>query len=171
MTTAMWALEQGRGCFVVPGPIGAPSWAGCLELLRTYHGAARIVAGVAELLADLDLPDDAEEAATAPPTQRASTGAVVPSVAAVLLDLGPAARDVGRALVAGLATPDDLVAATDLPIATVLAALTILEGRGLATSAYGRYRPAGALAAASPPGRRQPTRRRLPAVPPAGPVR
>jgi predicted Rossmann fold nucleotide-binding protein DprA/Smf involved in DNA uptake len=63
----------------------------------------------------------------------------------------PGASD---ALVAGLAAPDDLVAATDLPIATVLAALTVLEGRGLVTSAYGRYRPAGALAAAAPGGRR-----------------
>jgi hypothetical protein len=81
-------------------------------------------------------------------------------VAAVLLELGPTARSVGRALVAGLATPDDLVAATDLPIATVLAALTVLEGRGLATSAYGQYRAAGALAAASPGGRRTASRLR-----------
>lgn len=158
LTTAVWAMEQGRGCYVVPGPLGAPTWAGCLELLRECHGVARIVAGPAELLTDLDLPDDA----SAGRDVDAGAGRVgVPSVAAVLLELGPTARTVGRALVAGLATPDDLVAATDLPVATVLAALTVLEGRGLATSAYGRYRAAGALAAASPGGRRR-VRRALP---------
>jgi DNA processing protein len=151
LTTAVWALEQGRGCFVVPGPIGSPSWAGCLELLRECHGLARIVPGVAELLADLDLPDD--EPATPDPS-RGEGPPAVPSVGAVLVELGPTARSVGRALVAGLVAPDDLVAATDLPIATVLAALTVLEGRGLVTSAYGRYRPAGALAAAGSGGRR-----------------
>jgi DNA processing protein len=151
LTTAVWAMEQGRGCFVVPGAIGAPTWAGCLELLRECHGVARIVAGPAELLMDLDLPDDlAKEGESG----RLPGSGGVPTVAAVLLELGPTARSVGRALVAGLATPDDLVAATDLPIATVLASLTVLEGRGLATSAYGRYRAAGALAAALPRGRR-----------------
>lgn len=150
LTTAAWALEQGRGCFVVPGPIGAPTWAGCLELLRDCHGLARIVPGVAELVTDLELGE--ETARGGSPRGGGRSG--VPSVAAVLVELGPTARSVGRALVAGLATPDDLVAATDLPIATVLAALTVLEGRGLATSAYGRYRVTGALAAAAPAGRR-----------------
>jgi hypothetical protein len=37
------------------------------------------------------------------------------------------------------------VAATDLPIATVLAGLNLLERRGLAIGMYGRYRPAGTL--------------------------
>jgi hypothetical protein len=50
-----------------------------------------------------------------------------------------------RSLVAGLATVDELVATTDYPVATVLAALTMLERRGLAIGAYGRYRPAGSL--------------------------
>ena len=147
LTTAAWALEQGRGCFVVPGALGAPASAGCLDLLRDCHGVVRVVPGIAELLEDLDLPDDPEQAARPDaPTGRAA----VPSVAAVLVELGPAARSVGRALVAGLTAPDDLVAATALPIATVLAALTVLEGRGLVASAYGRYRAAGALAAAAP---------------------
>lgn len=151
LTTAAWALEQGRGCFAVPGPVGARTWAGCLELLRECHGLVRIVPGIAELLTDLDLPgDEAEEGAAEDGTKAPA----VPSVGAVLVELGVTARAVGRALVAGLATPDDLVAATDLPIASVLAALTVLEGRGLVASAYGRYRAAGALAAAAPAGRR-----------------
>jgi DNA processing protein len=166
LTTAAWALEQGRGCFVVPGPVGAPTWAGCLELLRDCHGLARIVPGVAELLTDLDLPDDPAE----PPGPSHGSGRpALPTVGAVLVELGPTARSVGRALVAGLTTPDDLVAATDLPIATVLAALTVLEGRGLVASAYGRYRPAGALAAAAPPGRRAAKRAARPGARPDAP--
>jgi hypothetical protein len=41
---------------------------------------------------------------------------------------------------------DELVAISDLPVAAVLASLTLLEARGLVVGAYGRYRPAGALA-------------------------
>jgi DNA processing protein len=152
LTTAMWALEQGRSCFVVPGAIGAPRSTGCLDLLRECPGEARVVAGIPELLADLDLPAEAD-GAVAPSTRRTRRGVAIPSVAAVLLGVGETARLVGRALVAGNATPDDLVVTTDLPVATVLAALTVLEERGLATSAYGRYRPTGLLAAAAAPGR------------------
>jgi hypothetical protein len=38
-----------------------------------------------------------------------------------------------------------MVATTDLPVATVLATLTLLERRGLTSGAHGRYRPAGTL--------------------------
>jgi predicted Rossmann fold nucleotide-binding protein DprA/Smf involved in DNA uptake len=53
---------------------------------------------------------------------------------------------VGERLVRGLTTVDELVASTGLPVASVLAALTMLETRGLVIGAYGRYRPAGRLA-------------------------
>ncbi len=53
LITASWALEQGRECFLVPGPIDAPAAAGCLSFLREFHGAARIVAGIPQLVADL----------------------------------------------------------------------------------------------------------------------
>ena len=43
-------------------------------------------------------------------------------------------------------TADELVATTGLPIAAVLAGLTLLEGRGLVAGVYGRYRPIGPLA-------------------------
>ena len=46
----------------------------------------------------------------------------------------------------GSGTVDELVAATGARGATVLGALTSLELRGLVMEAYGRYRPAGALA-------------------------
>jgi hypothetical protein len=60
-------------------------------------------------------------------------------------DLGPAETALARSLVAGIATVDELVATTDYSVATVLAGLTMLERRGLAIGAYGRYRPAGSL--------------------------
>ncbi len=55
LVTAHWALEQGRHCFVVPGPIDRLTSAGCLSLLRDAPGVAGIVAGVSQLLEDLDL--------------------------------------------------------------------------------------------------------------------
>jgi DNA processing protein len=143
LLTANWALEQGRECFVVPGAIDSPTSAGCLAYLREFAGQARIVAGVPQLLEDLDLvdlPDPLDGSTLAPP------------VAAVLVELGEGARRVAAALVRDMATVDEIVAATTMPIAAVLGALTLLEGRGLAVGSYGRYRPAGRLAAAPAPG-------------------
>jgi hypothetical protein len=71
-------------------------------------------------------------------------------VGATLADVGQAAGRVGRELVLGRATVDELVAATGWPVATVLAALTLLERRGLAVGIHGRFRPAGDLVLADP---------------------
>jgi DNA processing protein len=133
LLTANWALEQGRECFIVPGPIDSPTSAGCLAYLREFPDQARIVAGVPQLLEDLDLvdlPDPLDGTPLAPP------------VAAVLVELGEGARRVAAALVHGLTTVDELVAATTLPVAAVLGALTLLEARG----------PGGWLVRALPPG-------------------
>jgi DNA processing protein len=143
LLTANWALEQGRECFVVPGPIDSPASAGCLAYLREFPDQARIVAGIPQLLEDLglvDLPDPL------------GGGALTPTVAATLTELGEGARRVAAALVRGLTTVDEIVAATTMPIAAVLGALTLLEARGLAVGSYGRYRPAGRLASAPVPG-------------------
>jgi DNA processing protein len=139
LITASWALEQGRECFLVPGAIDAPASAGCLAFLREYAGAgARIVAGIPQLIDDLGLADHLAEPGV--PT----------GVAATLADVGPAAGRVGRELVLGRTTVDELVAATGWPVASVLAALTLLERRGLALGVHGRFRPAGSLAGADP---------------------
>ena len=136
LITASWALEQGRDAFIVPGAIGEPASAGCLSFLRENTGVAHIVAGLPQLLDDLGLID------------HEARGTIVgPSLAeGALVELGPTAARIGRELVAGRATVDELVAVTGLPVATVLSALTILEARGLALGAYGRYRPIGFLA-------------------------
>ena len=141
LITATWALEQGRECFLLPGSIDSPSSAGCLSFLREFAGQARIVAGIPQLIADLELVDDLSVVAAVP---------VAPTVAAVLVGLDPGPRRIAAALLAGRTTADELVATTGLPIAGVLAALTLLESRELVAGAYGRYRPVGGLASAVP---------------------
>ena len=158
LITAGWALEQGRECFMVPGPLDAPRSKGCLRWLRDYPGQARIVAGIPELIEDLALLGRSDR--TGRPAR--------PSLEAELIELGAGARAVATALVGGCGTLDELVAATGFQPAAALGALTLLEVRGLAASAYGRYRPAGRLMAedlATPGPRRSTSRER--AVPEA----
>jgi DNA processing protein len=140
LITAAWALQQGRGCFLVPGRLDDPTSSGCLEFLREAGGEARVVASVDLLLEDLGL---------AAGVARSSASALGQPLAP-LLELGETARRIGELLVNGAATADDLVALTGLPVASVLASLTLLETRGLVVGAYGRYRPAGRLAGAEP---------------------
>lgn len=137
LITAAWALQQGRACYLVPGRIDDPSSSGCLEFLREAGGEARIVASLELLLEDLGL-------ATGPDGDASSDGL------APLVELGETAEMVGARLLRGLTTVDELVASTGLPVASVLAALTMLESRGLVVGAYGRFRPAGRLAGSEP---------------------
>lgn len=138
LITASWALEQGRECFIVPGSIDAPASAGCLAFLREFGGSARIVAGIPQLIDDLGLAEHLREPG------------ISSNAAATLVDVGEAAGRIGRELVLGRATVDELVAVSGWPVASVLAALTLLERAGLAVGIYGRFRPAGGLAAADP---------------------
>ncbi len=139
LLTASWALEQGRDCFLVPGPVEDPSVAGCLAFLREFPGGARIVAGIPQLIEDLGL--------AVPP----SAAGAPPLAAATLAELGTSAGQVARELLAGHVTVEELMATTGLPVAAVLATLTLLERRGLAVGVFGRYRPAGTLATMDPP--------------------
>jgi DNA processing protein len=136
LITASWALEQGRDCYLVPGSIDDRASAGCLAFLREFPDGARIVAGIPQLIHDLEL---------VPGTPSA------PLAAATVASLGTTAARVAQGLVGGLATVDELVAVTRFPVATVLASLTILERYGLAVGVHGRYRAAGTLATQPPP--------------------
>ncbi|MFL5779656.1 MAG: DNA-processing protein DprA [Chloroflexota bacterium] len=154
LLTASWALEQGRECFLVPGNLGERASEGCLAFLRDYPGSARIVAGIPQLLDDLGLIDHRRLREPA----QASLGE------ATLVEVGGTAAAVGRGLLSGATTVDELVALTGHPVATVLGALTILEARGLAVGVYGRYRATGSLAGVDVTARRVRSRGdRLPA--------
>lgn len=136
LTTAAWALEQGRSLFIVPGRLDDPAVAGSLAFLREAGPEARIVAGIAELLEDLGLeaPADGGRSIAAATARHRE------------VRLGAAEAAVAAALEDGAGSPDELVLATGLPGAAVLAALTVLEVRGLTVEALGRYQPAGPLA-------------------------
>lgn len=156
LTTAAWALEQGRGLHVVPGRLDDPAVAGCLAFLREAGPEARIVSTIPDLLEDLGLLDVPAQSG------RGSGAAPSSSARGVLATLGPTERAVAAAIVSGRGTVDELVAVTGNAGATVLGVLTALEMRGLVLEAFGRYRAAGPLAAA---GR---TRRVRPGPPGAG---
>jgi DNA processing protein len=128
LITASWALEQGRECYLVPGPLGAPMSAGCLAFLREHTGLARIVADVPTLVEDLGLLG-----ADGGPQTRTEVG------------LGSVERRIVATLGRGAATVDELVAAVGEPVATVLGGITLLEVRGVVAGAYGRYRLSGRL--------------------------
>ncbi len=149
LITASWALEQGRECFLMPGAIDAAESAGCLAFLREFPDRARIVAGIPQLIDDLGLAN-----------HLAAPG-VSSDVAATLSGVGAAAGRLGRELVLGRTTIDELVAVTGWPVATVLAAMTLLERRGLAVGVHGRFRPAGGLAGVDPATARQRPRARV----------
>ena len=93
---------------------------------------------IPQLIDDLGLADHLAEAGVS--TQAAAT----------LADVGEAAGRLGRELVLGRHTVDELVAVTGWPVASVLAGLTLLERRGLAVGVHGRFRPAGTLAGMDP---------------------
>jgi DNA processing protein len=132
LTTAAWALEQGRSLFLVPGRLDDPAVAGSLAFLREAGPEARIVAGIPELLEDLSL---------------GTTTAAARSMRGDGSDaLGVAESAVACAIERGAGSPDEVVVVTGLPGAAVLAALTTLELRGLVVEVLGRYRAAGALA-------------------------
>ncbi|HJP88411.1 MAG TPA: DNA-processing protein DprA [Candidatus Limnocylindrales bacterium] len=157
LVTASWALEQGRECFVVPGPIDAPTSAGCNGFLRDWHDLAKIVSGIPQLLDDLGLAAEAGLPVLQAPDPKAHQGTAVvssrvrlPSASSVLKNSEPAERSVAEAIVHGAVTADELVAVTRLTIGAVLGALTRLENRGLVRAIHGRYEPVGPLAGVDP---------------------
>jgi hypothetical protein len=175
LITAGWALEQGRECFLVPGPLDAPTSEGCHAFLRSFPGQTRVVCGIPELMEDLGLVPEGEQPGGSPgghngppqgvtgggpdnsPARRVTgaaqmrpgrPGPAAPGagVEAVLAVLAPVERSVAELLTGGPATADDLAVQSGLTGAAILSALTLLELRGLVVGSYGRYMPAGALA-------------------------
>ncbi|HEY6056593.1 MAG TPA: DNA-processing protein DprA [Candidatus Limnocylindrales bacterium] len=152
LITAGWSLEQGRECFVVPGSIDAPTATGCLRFLHDFPMAARVVVGIPELLDELGLGVDATAAGGRGSSRSGARqrGSALVSPIAVVAELGEVERSVALHIAAGATTVDELVGLVELPVASVLGALTLLETRGLVIAAYGRYLPAGRLASVEP---------------------
>ena len=154
LVTASWALEQGRECYLVPGSIDAPTSAGCNGFLRDWHGLAKIVSGIPQLLDDLGLLGEAGLAGTWGTAERSgvvvSSKVRLPSARSVLSGRDAAQVAVAEALIHGAVIVDELVAVTRLSVGAVLGALTRLEAAGLARPIHGRYEPIGPLAAADP---------------------
>src|SRR6185503_18513718 len=132
LVTASWALEQGRECFVVPGSIDAPASAGCNGFLRDWHGLARVVSGIPQLLDDLGLMAAAALPGTAAardaqPGVRIKSTVALTSTRSLLSGRDAAQLAVANMLLRGAVTVDELVAATRLSVGAVLGALTRLE--------------------------------------------
>ena len=150
LVTGSWALEQGRDCFVVPGPIDAATSAGCNGFLRAWPGLARIVSGIPQLLEDLGMP--AAAGLEPPPIARTSrSGAPRATAGSLDADAAVAAMDaadrpIATAILAGASTVDEVVAVTGQPVGAVLRAITRLEGDGFVVGRHGRYRLADTYA-------------------------
>lgn len=138
LTTAAWALEQGRGLHIVAGRPDDPAVAGSLAFLREVGPEARVVTGIADLVTDLGL-------GLASADQRDPGLGGVPGVWA----LGGLERRIAAELVSGSASVDRLVARTGAAPAAVLGALTVLEIRGYVVEVFGRYQASGPLAGGS----------------------
>jgi len=164
LTTAAWALEQGRSLFLVPGRIDSPEAAGCLAFLHEFPGEARVVVDVASLVEDLvglgvlTAREDGRDG-----RRRRRRGVAPP--AGHLAELPGAERAVVEALARGATSVDELVLATGLAPAAVLGTLTVLEVRGHVEATFGRYRLAGPISVLAGTSSRRCTR---PSPPPEG---
>ncbi|HET7726779.1 MAG TPA: DNA-processing protein DprA [Candidatus Limnocylindrales bacterium] len=162
LTTAAWALEQGRALFLLPGRIDSPEAAGCLAFLHEFPGEARIVADVTSLVEDLLALGVLAVDGRGRAGRRRGRGHA-PSTG-YLAELPAAERAIVEALSRGATSVDELVLATGLAPAAVLGTLTVLEVRGHVEATFGRYRLAGPInAVAGRPPRRPPGPVRSPA--------
>lgn len=125
LITADWAAEQGREVFVVPGPLDQPSFEGNHRLLRE---GAHLFTSVADLLDELHLRPISTGAARDQPS---------------LPELPAPEAQVWRILTTEWKHADDIVRESGLPSSDALAALTMLELKGLAERSQGnRFRRA-----------------------------
>jgi DNA processing protein len=125
MISASHAAEQGREVFAVPGPVDSPVSHGCHRLLRD---GARLVESIEDIL------DELGPLAEAIPRE---DGTLVRHPAE--LQLNERERRVLDAIALEPTAVDQLVQQVDLPIQSVLGALSMLEIRQLIRRLSGNY--------------------------------
>jgi DNA processing protein len=120
LITARMALDQGRNVFAVPGRVDNPQARGCHELIKQ---GARLVEGVEDILGEFEFLFPKEEASGPRPAPA---------------DLGADERKILEALGTEEAHADQVIRATELPPAVVVAGLLKLEMRRLVRQLPGR---------------------------------
>ncbi|MFC1706365.1 DNA-processing protein DprA [Planctomycetota bacterium] len=128
LTTAAWALEQGREVLAVPHRLDDPGAPGVLQLLRD---GAHPITGVRDILAALGV-DDAPD-----PTDRDRSGSQS-STRAASSRLSSVERTVYGTLTPDPTALDDIIEAARLPAATVFGALLDLEQKQLVAAGPGQ---------------------------------
>ena len=125
MITIRHASEQGRECFAVPGPVDS----------RLSRGCHRLIQDGAKLVAEVD--DVLDELGPLIESVRHEDGGETRNVAE--LQLNEIEQQVLQAIAVDPTSIDDVVQATGLPVARVLATLSVLEMRRLVRR--GQWRP------------------------------
>ncbi len=117
LITIRHASEQGRECFAVPGPVDS----------RLSRGCHRLIQDGAKLVAEVD--DVLDELGPLIESVRHEDGGETRNVAE--LQLNEIEQQVLQAIAVDPTSIDDVVQATGLPVARVLATLSVLEMRRL----------------------------------------
>jgi DNA processing protein len=121
INTARHCLRLDRPLMVVPGPVTSALSAGCHDLLRQHEGLARIVTCTDDVVAHIGTLSEAPTGGTHPAAGGYGVRDRLDAVAEparILFDSFPSRASVGL---------DYLVAASGLPVATVLQSLSALE--------------------------------------------
>jgi DNA processing protein len=143
MNTAGHCTGLGRPRMAVPGPISSAMSVGCHRLIAAEHDPARLVTGVADVLATIGSSSDLSRVAAgrSPAADSVSPADDGAGLTARLDGLDGSARQVFDGLPShGWIATDRLVLTTGLPLPTVIGALPMLELAGLVEAGTDGYR-------------------------------
>lgn len=125
MITVEWATEQGKEVFAVPGRVDSPASQGCHALIKD---GAKLVENVDDILVELEAYQDLIR-----PAPEGAKGKAAPAP-----PLTNREKTIFEALTAEPQGVDDLMDATQLPPAAILAGLLGLEVKKLAQAHAGK---------------------------------
>ena len=149
MITARLALEQGRDVFALPGPADAPNYAGNHLLLRQ---GAILTTSAEDILEEYRwlFPERlrrSEEAPSAPDAEETEQKKEIDSeddrpyidLETLSRDLSPDELAALEALLSGPLQADELSERAALPVGRMMAAMTMLQVRGIAEQNAGKF--------------------------------